>query len=126
MNTETFVKYLNERLERTVKVLAHKRKEYVYTDNPMQNFEDAVGISIVRTREGVAFSYLVKHIQSAVGIIEFLELHGNVPHDADLIREKFGDIINYFIIIESMLLERLEKQNPGVPVNIGLDDEDSE
>jgi len=126
MNTETFVKYLNERLERTVKVLAHKRKEYVYTDNPMQNFEDAVGISIVRTREGVAYSYLVKHIQSAVGIIEYLELHGKVPHDAELIREKFGDIINYFIIIEAMLLERFDEQNPGIPVNIGLDDEDGE
>lgn len=124
MDTEKFIKYLDQRLETTVRVLSSKRKEYVYTDNPMQNFEDAVGISIVRTREGVAYSYLVKHIQSAVGIIQYLEENGSVPHDAALVREKFGDIINYFIIIEAMLLERLEQESPALPVNAGLDDGD--
>lgn len=124
MDTEKFIKYLDQRLETTVRVLSSKRKEYVYTDNPMQNFEDAVGISIVKTREGVAYSYLVKHIQSAVGIIQYLEENASVPHDAALVREKFGDIINYFIIIEAMLLERLEQESPALPVNAGLDDSD--
>lgn len=107
MNTNDFVKHVRERMARSMSVLDSKRKEYVYNDNPFQNFEEGVGMSVVNTREAVAYGYAVKHLQSIKGIIENFEVEGETP-SREVIMEKFGDAINYLIILEQMLLEHLE------------------
>jgi len=107
MNTNDFVKHVRERMARSMSVLDSKRKEYVYNDNPFQNFEEGVGMSVVNTREAVAYGYAVKHLQSIKGIIENFEVEGETP-SKEVIMEKFGDAINYLIILEQMLLEHLE------------------
>lgn len=107
MKTNDFLKHVRERMARSMGVLDSKRKEYVYNDNPFQNFEEGVGMSIVNTREAVTYGYAVKHLQSIRGIIENFEVEGATP-PKEVIIEKFGDAINYLIILEQMLLEHLE------------------
>jgi cyanate lyase len=94
-------------MARSMSVLDSKRKEYVFNDNPFQNFEEGVGLSVVETREAVTYGYAVKHLQSVRAVIQNFESNGTLP-DKEVIQEKFGDAINYLIILEQMLLEHLE------------------
>lgn len=107
VKTDLFVKRVRERMARSMSVLDSKRKEYVFNDNPFQNFEAGVGLSVVSTREAVTYGYAVKHLQSVRAIIDNFESGESLP-DKEVIQEKFGDAINYLIILEQMLLEHLE------------------
>ena len=54
--------------------------------------------------EHVAWSYAAKHLESIMSILE--KLPEEEPSE-ELINEKIGDAINYLIIIEGLLKERL-------------------
>ena len=55
----------------------------------------------------MAYEYLCKHLESIQSILK--KLPEEVPR-YELINEKFGDAINYLIIIEGLLKERVNKE----------------
>ena len=55
----------------------------------------------------MAYEYLCKHLESIQSILK--KLPKETPR-YELINEKFGDAINYLIIIEGLLKERVNKE----------------
>lgn len=110
MNRKDFSNYVDFVKERTSNVLQKKGDEYSYNAGAFENFEEGVQISLASTREGVAWGYVTKQIQSVRALIREVD-NGKTDHlTRELIDEKFGDVINYMILIEAMLKERVNKQ----------------
>lgn len=110
MNRKEFYSYLKFVKERTTDTLFSKGDEYNYNEGAFENFEEGVAIGLSNTREAVAWGYVTKHIQSVRAMIREVE-NGQTDHLTDKnIDEKFGDIINYMILLEAMLKEKVNKQ----------------
>jgi predicted RNA-binding protein with EMAP domain len=111
MNRKDFSNYVDFVKERTSNVLQAKGDEYSYNSGAFENFEEGVSIGLSNTPEGVAWGYVTKHIQSVRALIREVD-SGKEDHLTDkLIDEKFGDVINYMILIEAMLKERIQINN---------------
>ena len=107
MNIKKFNQLVQERLLKIEKVLMDKGEEYSTDDDKLHNFNK--GAYMVRkTREEVLFGFLLKHIVSVTDIIE--KIDKKVPSN-QVIDEKIGDCINYFILLEACLKERNEINN---------------
>lgn len=103
ISTLAFNNMLTERIEAITESLRTKAKEYAPNENGdrMHNFNSAA------RREGktpleVLHGFNVKHLTSFYDILEARK-EGAVFSE-EFLREKFGDIINYFIIAEAMLI----------------------
>ena len=111
MTRRQFEVYLEHVLDRTKKVLGNKGDEYSYNNGAFENFEEGVGLGFSITREAVAWGYAVKHLQAVKAMITQIEKGNEVQLTNTLVEEKFGDVINYMILIEAMLKERIENEN---------------
>lgn len=89
-----------------------KAKEYANDEDRLHNFNKAGKMSN-QTPEKALRGMLLKHIVSMDDIIENID-KGVLPSKA-LLDEKIGDIINYYILIEACIIDRLEedKVNEG-------------
>jgi len=101
MKSEQFDEIVENRLAKCVKVLCNKANEYATGGDRLHNFKRA-GTMLDITPEKALEGMLVKHLVSVQDLI-------NVPEKATLglIDEKIGDVLNYFLLLESLLVERL-------------------
>lgn len=102
MNSKDFSELLERRIELTRNVLDSKSKEYSSDDDKLHNFLRAArvsGQSASRALNGM----LLKHLISYFDMIDKIE-EGHAFERAYL-DEKFGDIINYFILQEAIFVE---------------------
>lgn len=113
MKRDEFIKSTEDALEQLMKILNYKGREYSTIDNTFANFENAVGISMCNTREGVLWHYMLKHVVSIKDMVQELELGGQFSknYTEDYVNEKIGDNINYLLLLRAMLLERLQTNN---------------
>lgn len=102
MDSNKFDQLAIELLDKTKETLTTKRKEYAGDKDVFHNFEQGIKLSMHKHREAYAWELCVKHLQSVKDIIGNVE---NLPSE-DMIREKFGDIRAYMILMEIMLLQR--------------------
>jgi hypothetical protein len=100
MNRKEFNALVDKRKELIESVLQKKGAEYANEANVFHNFEEGAKLSFHSNREMVAWEYMIKHLQSIKDMIS-----NNTPYSEHIIREKFGDAINYMILIEAMMLE---------------------
>ena len=99
MSHDDFNVLLERRLNLIRAVLARKAGEYATDADRLHNFKAAADI----TRETAAEAALgmwVKHVVSVVDIIK----SGKRP-SRELVDEKFGDAINYLVLLEALLVE---------------------
>lgn len=113
MKTERFNKLVEERIEKIRNTLASKGKEYSTDDNKLHNFDNAARKS-GRTREQALDGMLLKHLVSIDDIIE--KTSKDIFPSIEVINEKLGDIINYYILLEACLVDRQE--NPKMFVGL--------
>lgn len=103
MNTEEFENIvLSNRLFLTEKTLGAKADEYARGDR-LSNFKKA-GQLMNCTPERALFGFVAKHIIALSDFIEDLEKGKNQTPERWI--EKTGDIINYMILLEALLVER--------------------
>jgi hypothetical protein len=110
MNQPDFNTHLEAAIERTKKVLLKKRVEYNGETEVFHNFNDAAaGISLHNTNVAVAWEYLSKHLQSVRDMVVLVESRDDLKKlTPELLDEKFGDVINYFLLIEGMIREKIK------------------
>ena len=108
MNTHEFEEIvMKNRLYLTEKVLGVKADEYARGDR-LSNFKKA-GELIGCTPEKALFGFVAKHI---VALSDFVnDLESGLNQTPERWTEKTGDIINYMILMEALVMER--KQNEG-------------
>ena len=107
MNNKIFEDYVEDRIKLIKQVLKNKGKEYSPDIDRLHNFRRA---AILRktTPENVLLGMKVKHTVSIEDIVDNIE-QGKLP-TIELLAEKIGDEINYWIILEIIIKERILKE----------------
>lgn len=114
MNTSEFDLVLHARLQKIEEVLSIKAREYARgNDDRLHNFNVASKMSN-QSREKALWGFLLKHLVSVTDIINATEQE-KFPN-RETIDEKIGDCINYFVLLEACLVDRLkEQEEPKLP-----------
>lgn len=102
MRHNEFKKHVLSRLKEVQQVLVIKGEEYAKDSDRLKNFKDAAEFNEC-TEETVLWGYVTKHIVALKDFIQDLE-NGKSATQAQW-EEKFGDIINYMLILETLLIE---------------------
>ena len=98
-NLDQFDKVCNKRLEKIKSVLLAKGKEYAKDGDRYHNFNVAARV-LGSSREKALLGMMMKHYVSIIDIID-----NPCAWSDEIIDEKIGDMINYLILLEGMLLE---------------------
>ncbi len=93
---------LSARLANIHKVLGDKEKEYARNGNRLHNFDVAARIGKTSPEEALKGMWM-KHI---VSVFDMIDSPDDVSHA--MIDEKLGDLINYAILLEWMLVRGLQ------------------
>lgn len=104
MNTEELNQLLTTRYYKCKNTLISKGKEYGNDHDTLESFKEQAELSMHNTPMSVGWELMVKHLYSVRRIIREYELEGKKPDQA-MIDEKFGDAINYLILIEALFKE---------------------
>ncbi len=104
-NTTSFDDVVKERTESIKGVLISKAKEYASDNNRFYNFEEA-GRMKGETAEKALYGMQAKHLVSVKKIIDDIENDGKYP-SVELLNEKIGDSINYFILLEGLIKSKI-------------------
>lgn len=107
-----FNEFLEEQLTNTRNVLASKEAEYASDNDRLHNFRHAA-LMIRSTPEEALLGMMVKHLVSFVDLMK-----DPTSATPELINEKCGDTINYTLLAQYMLLERISSDiNPHIQEN---------
>jgi hypothetical protein len=110
MTEEQFQEVVSNRITLINNVLAIKGKEYRRGDNAMHNFNRAAEISGT-TREKALWGFATKHLVSFLDILDDIE-KGNLPTE-DVVNEKVGDLVNYLILAEASIKDKINNKQNG-------------
>jgi hypothetical protein len=106
MNSKDFIKIISETFEDSERTLSSKGTEYSTNNNVFETFEKSVG-SFFSSREEAALGFSIKHFTSITDMVLT-----NKEYSKEYIDEKFGDIINYMLLLKAMMYENnLENGN---------------
>lgn len=118
MNQKEFKKLLDRRIELTKNVLDAKNKEYASDNDKLHNFKRAADM-LQCSPEKALVGMWTKHIISILDIIDNLDYKCktekqcfpafNTDAFMEMIDEKFGDAINYLILLEALVRERYDR-----------------
>lgn len=106
MTYERFNEILEARIRKSQSVMSKKEKEYAREDR-LQNFKTAARKRGC-TPEEALYGMMLKHDVSVSDMVEDVRL-GIVP-TVERVDEKIGDLINYLILLEALLIERIENE----------------
>jgi hypothetical protein len=98
---------LKNRLYRTEQILEQKAAEYVKDTDRLSNFKRAAQL-LSCTPERALLGFVAKHIVALSDFVEDLER--GYYHPMQQWDEKLGDIINYMILLEALLIERNQEK----------------
>jgi hypothetical protein len=107
MTRGEFNTFVENRIYLIKKVLLSKGKEYANDIDVFHNFKAAEGLSFHECPEKVCWEFMVKHLQSIKDILDHVEANGVDGYPTrEIVTEKFGDAINYLVLLEGMLEEK--------------------
>jgi len=104
MKNNEFNKIVNKRIDLIQTVLVDKAAEYASDGDRLANFKDGAAITGL-TPELTLWAYMAKHLASVKKIID--EVEDDKLPSIELLEEKVGDSINYFILLEAVIKERI-------------------
>ena len=107
MSSEYWQQYLDDRLSLISQTLGTKAAEYATDGDRMHNFNRAYVASAgkARHREDTMFGMMLKHWVSILDMIDALA-DGTLPNPV-VVKEKFGDMINYLLLMEGSILHKV-------------------
>jgi hypothetical protein len=103
MTRSRFNLHVEERINDIKSSLLTKGVEYAFTDNVFHNFETAARA----LDTSPAMALLGMYIKHYVSVLDLA--NGKKPLVEPVIREKIGDMINYLILLEAMLIEQSDE-----------------
>jgi hypothetical protein len=110
VNTKDFDKVISERITAIQNTLASKGKEYASNTDRLHNFKEGARSEDVHPITALR-GMMLKHIVSVKDMCDKYRA-GGLESEA-MINEKFGDYINYLILLEAMLKE-MNQEATGV------------
>lgn len=122
MNKNTFERVVEDTLGMAQKVLTRKSDEYSSSDDKLHNFDKAKDFMRCNTKEYALLGMLNKHLVSVVDMIERFEKTGELP-TSNMIDEKIGDSINYFILLKACFYDDMIKEESKKACKCGCERE---
>lgn len=110
MNSKDFNELVEARCNKIKSTLASKGKEYSTDDDKLHNFNKA-GVRSGQSREKALMGMKLKHEISIDDILN--KIDSGVYPSIEVIDEKIGDTINYLILLEACLVDRLKYNKTG-------------
>jgi len=101
MNNEQFNKLVKERFGQCEAILCKKADEYASDTDRLHNFKVAARVNQCSPEQALWGMYS-KHL---VSVMDMFQAPDRVT--AEQIKEKIGDSINYHMLLEALLVERL-------------------
>jgi hypothetical protein len=86
------------------RTLVEKGKEYRRNNDPLHNFRIAAKVQNT-TEEKALWGFAAKHYVSFLDILNDIE-QGRLP-EQEVVDEKIGDLINYLILCEASIKEKI-------------------
>lgn len=108
MNNNTFERIVEDTLGMAQRVLIKKSGEYSSNEDKLHNFEAAKSFMRCKTKEYALLGMLNKHLVSVIDMVEKFEKGGELP-TSNMIDEKIGDSINYFILLKACFYDDMIK-----------------
>jgi hypothetical protein len=105
MTEDQFDKLVTARLNLTRQTLIIKGKEYRRNNDPLHNFNVAAQLGNT-TREKALWGFALKHYVSFMDILNDIEKN-NLPTE-EVLSEKVGDLINYLILCEASIKDKID------------------
>lgn len=102
-NSKAFAKIFERRVELCRRTLIAKANHYANEQDRFHNFRRAAGIE-GNEPEQALIGMWIKHIVSVVDMVEKLPVICDPQHQWD---EKIGDAINYLILLDGLIQERM-------------------
>lgn len=116
MNIKDFSELLNRRIELTKSVLDKKSQEYSIGTDKLYNFKKTATMRDKHPCEALQ-GMMDKHLTSYFDMVNGIQ--NGKKYTREYIDEKFGDIINYFILQEALFVEiGLVEQKPKINTNL--------
>ncbi len=107
MKHEQFREILEARINQMRRVLSTKASEYATDADRLANFKDG-GIANKSTPEKFLWNLVSKHMIATRDFI--FEIDDGTVRPMEYWDEKLGDIINYMVLLEALVEERLSKE----------------
>ena len=102
MSPDQFNTLLGQVIDNTTATLGQKSKDYARGGDKLHNFKRAAAIGETTPAKAL-LGMMLKHETSVRDIVDDLE--GGQVHAPEHLQEKFGDIINYYILLYAVVLE---------------------
>jgi len=102
-----FDRVLSDRLEKIKSILSEKAEEYAADNDRYHNFNVAGRIRN-ESPESALIGMWMKHLVSVLDLVDWIE-DAPAKLTAEIIDEKIGDAINYLILLEGMLYNRVSE-----------------
>jgi hypothetical protein len=109
MTEQEFDDIVNLRLDTIKTTLIIKGKEYRRNNDPLHNFNQGSKIT-GKSRETVLWGFALKHLISFMDILNDIEDEGYPAEE--VVEEKIGDLINYLILCEASIKDKLKTSKP--------------
>jgi hypothetical protein len=107
MNSVRLNSIVEARIEAIRGTLEQKQKEYSSSSDTLHHFKAAARHRGI-TPEAALDGMMLKHEVSVADLVRDAEIIADSAGARCLIKEKIGDMINYLILLECLLLERLD------------------
>lgn len=104
MTEDEFDYLVENRCNKIGKTLIEKGKEYRRNNDPLHNFRVAAKVGNT-TEEKALWGFATKHYVSFLDMLNDIE-QGKLPAEA-YVDEKIGDLINYLILCEASIKEKI-------------------
>ena len=104
MTEQEFNALVEKRLDLTREVLIIKGREYRRNSDPLHNFNVASKLNNT-TREKALWGFATKHLVSFLDMLDDIEK--NKLPQREYVEEKIGDLINYLILCEASIKDRM-------------------
>jgi len=108
VDQKAFDAILENRLLKISGVLGQKAKEYALGGDRLHNFKTAAAL-LQTTQAKALWGIAAKHLVSVADLVE-----GRLPPTEYFVNEKIGDLINYLILLEAVLLEPLRRPDQAL------------
>ena len=108
MTPKRFNAILHNRLNSSQDILEKKAKEYAQDNDRLFNFRLAAQINGT-SMEKALWGMATKHLVSVMDLVE-----GRLVATNAIVDEKIGDMINYLILLEAVLKDRLPLKDAAV------------
>ncbi len=111
MIIEDFKVLAEKRFDHCLKLMVgQKHKEYSRGGDKLHNFKRA-GQLLICSPERALIGMFIKHFVSLLDIVDDLD-KGELPKP-EILGEKIGDGINYFPLLEALIIERIRESGKG-------------